>query len=1232
MAVEKTPKGPSHLLKLISVSFKEASLDSPSFRASTNFYHVQIESFESWIENVSRFYKHKFLPSLDDFKQISDTFFAQALPPADYLYNGVVENQMYTPMILEAFHSDLCSLSNRLLVLLRGDPESFLSHVLKISTDIIEPYREKRKNFDYYQSKHDTLLAKYQSTKISGPNVEPSSMREDAFQLFEARKSYLEASLDLAWEISQIQEALDVAISGVVGTLVRRDPMKNTIMNTPKGGDQAMDLYSRHSRWHLQMVENNASLLEDMKRAKEQVQAFTIKQLEPSRDLRDYNIKGINQASLLDHSSQGSKKSTEKSGWLFMKTQVGKPARTVWVRRWCFVKKSVFGMFLLSPAETAVEETDKFGVLLMNVRYDPNEERKFCFEAQIAGAEPGTNNGRSNTAERISLVFQTESLSDLKSWLQVFDEAKKHVLSLEKDDPEYELSFSRIPPIFFEFACSSSNQTDQQLTSFDPNGLYGKSILQLMKAAFSETGSIIFPQDSPFETPLLKTPISTKLTKLSVISSYYLVNDGVPNAITANFWGSVNWSEFCFNTRKVDGNNYKERQSPVPEAHTPQAERTSPTWSPMNYPDFYQRGMRNADLQFRSLFFPTAIQRNLERSDELLLLSFPCSWSPNTKQGFSGMCYITARNIYFYMNSMGFICLLNRSLEDIVSVEEVKIEGDNKAGILKLYDMNELSMSCSIFFDNPELIATKIRQLLQNGTTEELKSEKEILSLFASIDRDFNDRSRPSTPSTNLKGGEEATAVESLFRPLEKPLNELRKRQQSFQSRYCSVFKMDFNISPKGLMHVLFGDKSSAFPSCYLLADRSGSGNTTTAWQVRDSGDLKEAVRIVHFKIGHTQTFFPPEGNGSGDSKNVAYLDMLQRMKLAKEGEYYEVDQESGHIKVPFAKAFRVLSKYIIISRSDPNPRKSKGLDKASSCSLYLYYDVAFSDEITGARFRNLNVFDKFLKTLVLHTLRYESVLTRNVVQQYLDKIGKHGRVLKAIRLCGQLALVQGSEKTAHLGDNGKTNVARYSRSSLLRFMMRTILFYTVNVIFAVTRMFFQFIYAVLTNARMINKAVLLALALSIITNFSLLGKTTWSYWSVKAADKLFKSYVDIENKPMERALYIDDLDLLSDSLANVQDACLEKFLESTREVESKYRQTRHELALKRNELLVELKILNTMEKEMVHGEYVTFLLNEMQNCRTVEKDMPDVWANDSQLHDHCSRCSSEYKSIQHLL
>lgn len=56
-------------LKLVSVAFKEASLDTPSFRASVNFFHNKVQSFEDWIERSVAFFENRYTASFGDFQR-----------------------------------------------------------------------------------------------------------------------------------------------------------------------------------------------------------------------------------------------------------------------------------------------------------------------------------------------------------------------------------------------------------------------------------------------------------------------------------------------------------------------------------------------------------------------------------------------------------------------------------------------------------------------------------------------------------------------------------------------------------------------------------------------------------------------------------------------------------------------------------------------------------------------------------------------------------------------------------------------------------------------------------------------------------------------------------------------------------------------------------------------------------------------------------------------------------
>lgn len=72
----------------------------------------------------------------------------------------------------------------------------------------------------------------------------------------------------------------------------------------------------------------------------------------------------------------------EKQGWLFLRTSTARPARTVWSRRWFFVKNGIFGWLVQGTRSGGVEESDRTGVLLCSVRPAFQEERRFCFEVK----------------------------------------------------------------------------------------------------------------------------------------------------------------------------------------------------------------------------------------------------------------------------------------------------------------------------------------------------------------------------------------------------------------------------------------------------------------------------------------------------------------------------------------------------------------------------------------------------------------------------------------------------------------------------------------------------------------------------------------------------------------------------------------------------------------------------------------------------------------------------------
>ena len=149
--------------------------------------------------------------------------------------------------------------------------------------------------------------------------------------------------------------------------------------------------------WSKEMEAGERVFRRELQLARREIAETASQASMPSRELEDYNLStvaflGSKGPSNVSISSQG--KEGEKQGWLFIRTISGKPARTLWVRRWFYVKNGIFGWLLQGVYSGGVEESEKTGVLLCNVKPAVQEERRFCFRGQDKepdNTRPGRN-------------------------------------------------------------------------------------------------------------------------------------------------------------------------------------------------------------------------------------------------------------------------------------------------------------------------------------------------------------------------------------------------------------------------------------------------------------------------------------------------------------------------------------------------------------------------------------------------------------------------------------------------------------------------------------------------------------------------------------------------------------------------------------------------------------------------------------------------------------------------
>ena len=216
--------------------------------------------------------------------------------------------------------------------------------------------------------------------------------------------------------------------------------------------------------WSHEMENGEKAFVRELLRARKHIEESAEAAARPSRELEDYSTSGSKGPSTtnLQTPDKSRPNRSEKQGWLNLRTITGKPSRTVWIRRWFFVKNGIFSWLVQGSRSGGVEESERIGVLLCSIRPATTEERRFCFEIKT------TNH---------SFVVQADAQNELQDWIGAFETAKQKALqdptstdSLGLDDPQaQDAAFAIAAPSALEFAASAADSGMQQFG--DDNGL-----------------------------------------------------------------------------------------------------------------------------------------------------------------------------------------------------------------------------------------------------------------------------------------------------------------------------------------------------------------------------------------------------------------------------------------------------------------------------------------------------------------------------------------------------------------------------------------------------------------------------------------------------------------------------------------------------------------------------------------------------------------------------------------
>lgn len=306
-----------------------------------------------------------------------------------------------------------------------------------------------RKTLDVNQRNFDSVISRYAS---QSKTKETSSLREDAFQLHEARRAYLRASMDFCVAAPQVHANLDKLLVKIFSDRWREmKSSRDAITGVFSKWNGDID---RVRGWSKEMETYERVFAQELHLARKQIEDRAEQSARPSRDLDAYStstVPYITNSGALASPRKSPIELYQKQGWLFLRSVIGKPARTFWIRRWFYVKDGVFGWLQQSLRFSAVEESEKIGVLLCGVRPAIQEDRRFCFEVKTKDS---------------TLILQAETQGDLMDWIAAFEVVKRKAL----EDPGSAGSptgmqgapFAITPPVAPEFAAKSERDIGEE--------------------------------------------------------------------------------------------------------------------------------------------------------------------------------------------------------------------------------------------------------------------------------------------------------------------------------------------------------------------------------------------------------------------------------------------------------------------------------------------------------------------------------------------------------------------------------------------------------------------------------------------------------------------------------------------------------------------------------------------------------------------------------------------------
>lgn len=1303
-------------LSLIPVALKEAALDSPPFRATVVHLSDQFEAVEKWLDGYVRA-AAKLAQEVTLLEGLVGTFLTSSTPPAG-LSEAVMDHD-YTLLALQRYGEGAREYWSHTIGGIKKTQGSVINPIKAFLQNDIKAFKDIRKQLDLNQRAYDSLLARYYSQVKT---KEPSALREDAFQLHEAKKAYLRSSMDFCIHGPQLHAALDALLIRVFSDqwLEMKGLRETSTTAFQKHGQEI----NRVRGWSKDMLHGDRILKRELIMARVQIEDKAEAASRPSRELDDYAASTLpylgNRPPAIQNETTPDTPSS-KQGWLYLRTVTGKPARTNWIRRWFFVKNGIFGWMALGSKSGGVEESEKIGVLLCSVRPAFQEERRFCFEVKTKDS---------------ALMLQAETQTDLSEWMSVFDTAKQKAIEdpsstellASSGNPSSDPAFAVSPAIAPELAVKedlagiihTSEHSDAGLprantdigvrrkVSRSSNGESGRDhaarfihqkldlhkkttagtvisggsagstpltsnygIASLINASHSAMPvspgrSDTFPrkpvvsQTSLAPTTLVQPPAPTNLSKIAVAIGAERGLDlgavdttgGVPSSIMANQWGTTNYGHLSRIERgEVKGESQRHVSTPVgglqrrssdpafavdgseqrvpldnaladlqpiasSSAHRKTFSEQDPSvfqrrvvGSSTDYPTFYPASLKAHDTQMRMLF------PNVPHDDRAVLV-FRASWNPDERQDLPGRVFVTLNDLYFYSHHYGFTLVSGVALSRVLDVSITR-QGPHDVLYLHIEGEGERDDSTTItiktFLEPARVLQRRLKFLTSNRSAEEPATLEEALRILinlesshSSAESDDDDDVSParSTGKRRYTGGGPPLRVDrSLFGgdgTITTDANDVLKFRLPTQAVNYSPKGMDeiaveglFNVSAKALFHIMFGDLSVL--SQMLYRERRAINARQYPWT---SLDNDRWTRKFEYEIS----------NSNADSSTT--MSDTQTVDIANDHLCYVVTDLKAPWHLPHADDFSLVTKVVIT-----HVAKSK-------CLLRIFTSVEWRQYPSMSMLRDL------IERHAIEDLRLDAQDLYGLVSDQVQRLGPDCYTKKAIQIFGHLGQ---QTEIAQITAANPSVLAKSSRLVVRRKTASTLMLEGLRSIIssAITTITMTILGGLLSLFKLINGHTILSLLLaaSLAVNTFSTTRTASTYWHERSAINLVSTLGVGPNVALSKSIHLSDIDSLislppsdfyqpttpashkcantfrtvlaaSDPDAPVPTAAASNptFRSSTRRL----LRSRQRMGTYRHDLLVALRLINSVERELVQTEYENWVLDESKKCAQI--------------------------------